>query len=314
MNKGAYIIAATLVLLFFAGMAIFVLRAYDVPMNNLFNSSAAMEQPDTVQVYENVRYGNRERNVLDIYLPAAIDKSAEHGVILFLHGGSWTSGDKSSMAGDCKLFAEKGYVTATMNYSYLNFSGEEKSDFKTMLTEIATALSTIKGFAAAQGINITKAALSGYSAGAHLAMLYTYSMVENSPLPVLFVQSKAGPADFSAFSLDTPDANEVLGRMGVEADLQNEAQRDEIMSMMQALSPVYHVKKGTAPTLLAYGKEDTLVVWQNVVSLMNAFKANNVDYTLVEYPNSDHALNRDADSTKLTEEKMTEFAKKYFGY
>ena len=47
---------------------------------------------------------------------------------------------------------------------------------------------------------------------------------------------------------------------------------------------------------------------------MNAFKANYVDYMLVEYPNSDHALNMDADSTKLTVERMVEFAKKYFGY
>jgi acetyl esterase/lipase len=314
MNRGAYIIATTLVMLFFVGMAIFVLRAYDVPMNNLFNSSAAMEQADTVQVFENIKYGSKERNVLDIYLPAGIDKSAEHGVILYLHGGSWTSGDKSSMADDCRQFADNGYVTATMNYSFLNFTGEEKSDFKTMLTEIATALSTIKGYAAAQGVNITKAALSGYSAGAHLAMLYAYSMVENSPLPVLFVQSKAGPADFNTFSLDSPDAKEVMGRMGAEADSQSDAQRAEIMSMMQAVSPVSYIKKGAAPTLLAYGRKDTLVVWQNVVSLMNAFKANDVDYMLVEYPNSDHALNMDADSTKLTVERMVEFAKKYFGY
>ena len=102
--------------------------------------------------------------------------------------------------------------------------------------------------------------------------------------------------------------------MGAETDIQSEAQREEIMSMMQSLSPVYHVKKGVAPALLAYGRQDTLVVWQNVVSLMNAFKANDVDYTLVEYPNSDHALNKDADSAKLTEEKMAEFAKRYFVY
>ena len=314
MNKGAYIISGTLVLLFFAGMAIFVLRAYNVPMNNLFNSSAAMEQADTVRICEDIKYGAKERNLLDIYIPAGIDKNAEHGLILYLHGGSWTSGDKSSMADDCRNFAEKGYVTATMNYSFLNFSGEEKSDFTTMLTEIATALSTIKGYAAAQGVNITKAALSGYSAGAHLAMLYTYSMADSSPLPVLFVQSKAGPADFSTFSLDSPDAKEVMGRMGGDTDALNEAQRAGIMAMMQAVSPANHIRKGAAPAILAYGKKDTLVVWENVVSLMNAFIANGVEYTLVEYPNSDHGLDKDTDRSKITEEKMVEFARKHFGY
>ena len=218
MNKNVSMVAAGLVALFVLGLVVFAFRIYDFPMNGFFKSDNIAVPDDTVRVCENIAYGNKERNVLDLYLPAGAEKRDEHALVLFLHGGSWTSGDKSSMADDCRFFAERGYVTATMNYSFLNMTGEEKSDFTTMLTEIATALSAIKNYAAAQGVNVTRVALAGYSAGAHLALLYTYSMGEQSPLPVLFAHSKAGPADFRTFSPSSPDVQEFMAKFGVAND------------------------------------------------------------------------------------------------
>ncbi len=313
MNKGSYIIAGTLVLLFVAGLALFALNANEVPMGGLFNQGDIAA--DTVQVHKDIKYGNRERNTLDLYIPPVLDKEKEQGVVLYLHGGSWTSGDKSSMAGDCLAFAEKGYITATMNYSFIGKSGDEVIDFTTMMTEIATALSTIKGYAAAQGINVGKVALSGYSAGAHLAMLYGYSMMEQSPLPVVLVQSKAGPADFSTFSLTSDDAKEFLGKIGFGGASPEEISKSEqFIALVRAVSPVSYIHQGAPTTLLSYGKADTLVVWENVNSLVNAFAAADVDYKLIEYPNSGHGLDKDPDSMQRTNEAMAEYLASCFGY
>ena len=318
MNRSAYVIAAGLVFVFIIGLMLFVFRIYDFPMSGIFNSSTVVEQGDTVRVCENLTYGNRARNLFDLYIPAGADKRKEHALILFLHGGSWTSGDKSSMVEDCRYFAERGYVTATMNYSFLNMLAEDKVDFTTMLTEIATALSTIKGYAAAQGVNISKAALAGYSAGAHLALLYAYSMKELSPLPVLFVHSKAGPADFRTFSPSSPDVQDFMRNMGVANDEKSVHELmadDEVVAMIKAVSPVFYVKEGaTVPAILSYGRVDSLVVWENVVSMMNALDDANVEYTLVEYPNSAHALDKDADSERRSVDAMLDYAKKYFEY
>ena len=314
MNKNVYIVSGTLTLLFFFGMIFFVLHEDKSAMDDVSNNGVNAELSDSVKVYENIRYGGKERNLLDIYLPFEKDKSKynESGVILFIHGGSWTSGDKSSMADDCKLFASKGYVTATMNYSFLDISENEKTDFKTMLTEIATALSVIKDYLARFGVNVTKAALSGYSAGAHLAMLYAYSMSEYSPLPILFVQSKAGPADYRTFALS--DMQEVLGKSKTLELTPDVVQSEEFVNMLQFASPVFHVNKNAPPTLLAYGKQDSLVTWENVVSLLNAFSENNIEYALIEYPNSGHGLDKDTTSILLCNEKMADFARIYFGY
>ena len=298
-----------------AGLMFFIFRNNDVSVNRTCSNLA--EQDDTVGVYKNIPYGGKERNLFDVYIPAAADKRDEHALILFLHGGSWTSGDKSSMAEDCRLFAERGYVTATMNYSFLNMNGEEKSDFTTMMTEISQALSAIKSYAAAQGVNVTKAALAGYSAGAHLALLYSYSMADNSPLPVLFVHSKAGPADFRTFSPESPDVQEFMGKMGVGNDKQSVQElfnSEKIVNMIQAVSPVSYVKKGGVAAILSYGRKDSLVVWENVASMMNALDVAGVEYTLVEYPTSAHGLDKDADSAQRSVEVMLDYAKKYFEY
>ena len=84
--------------------------------------------------------------------------------------------------------------------------------------------------------------------------------------------------------------------------------------MIQAVSPVSYVKKGAAPAILSYGRKDGLVVWENVVSMMNALDAENVEYMLVEYPNSGHGLDKDADSAQRSADAMLDYAKKYFGY
>ena len=71
MNKGSYIISGTLVLLFVAGLVLFALNLYDAPMGKMFsrNNVAA----DTVQVFKDIKYGNRERNTLDLYIPPIAD-------------------------------------------------------------------------------------------------------------------------------------------------------------------------------------------------------------------------------------------------
>lgn len=316
MKRGTYAIGAGLVALFVAGLLIFAFKVSGFSVNGISEGDDAALN-DTVRVCENLTYGGKERNVYDLYIPAAVDKREEHALILFLHGGSWTSGDKASMVDDCRFFAERGYVTATMNYSFLNMMGEDKVDFTTMMTEIATALSTIKDYAVAQGVNITKVALSGYSAGAHLALLYTYSMAGHSPLPVLFVHSKAGPADFRTFSPSSPDVRAFMAKMGVGSDeksVRELLKNEKVVAMVQAVSPIFYVKGEAAPAILSYGRKDALVVWENVVSMMNVLDANVVDYKLIEYPNSGHGLDKDADSAQRSVDAMLDYAKKFFGY
>jgi acetyl esterase/lipase len=89
-------------------------------------SAAAVARTDLESEYLEYSYGaHGERSLMDIYMPDDIN-TRENGffnVMLFLHGGGWTGGDKSQFTGDpaalAQEYAAKGYVCASMNYRFI---------------------------------------------------------------------------------------------------------------------------------------------------------------------------------------------------
>jgi hypothetical protein len=55
---------------------------------------------------------------MDIYTPICddINHVSRRPLMLWIHGGAFLAGDKEEMTAQCKQFAKKGYVTATINY------------------------------------------------------------------------------------------------------------------------------------------------------------------------------------------------------
>ena len=82
--------------------------------------------PDTsaeAQVFKDVQYavnkGWDEKDAdlkLDIYIPAYNSAAEKFPLVLFVHGGGFTSGDKSSGASSMAQFAKSGFVGVTINY------------------------------------------------------------------------------------------------------------------------------------------------------------------------------------------------------
>ena len=70
-------------------------------------------------VYGNaVNYlGNTQDLKFDIYFPDSNSETLnQRPFILLIHGGSFIGGDKSILQEDCKQFAKRGFVAATMSY------------------------------------------------------------------------------------------------------------------------------------------------------------------------------------------------------
>jgi acetyl esterase/lipase len=60
---------------------------------------------------------DRERHVLDVYAPKkAAPNAAGYPVVLFIHGGSWTSGNKNIYTFIGRRLAKKGVVAVIINY------------------------------------------------------------------------------------------------------------------------------------------------------------------------------------------------------
>ena len=101
--------------------------------------------------FTDIAYGSREHNTYDLYLPHDAASKDSLALMLFIHGGSWLGGDKTDHNGDCYKWVQKGYATASMNYSLLT---EEGTSFLTMLDEIEACIRHIKSFAEEKGVRI----------------------------------------------------------------------------------------------------------------------------------------------------------------
>ncbi len=76
--------------------------------------NSGLVTPEGIKRFDNISYGEDERNILDIYRPR--ECTGKLPVIVSIHGGGWVYGDKDIMQYYCMSLAEKGF--AVINYSY----------------------------------------------------------------------------------------------------------------------------------------------------------------------------------------------------
>ena len=93
-----------------------------------------------------------------------------------------------------EMYAEQGYIVASMGYSLLNGQYEEANIYRIM-DEITACIKAIKNMLMILkfDVNKLKMAIGGYSAGAHLALLYTYLIKDINIIPIQIVINFVGP-------------------------------------------------------------------------------------------------------------------------
>lgn len=277
-----------------------------------FVSSTFLGGTPTYEVFSNIAYSTAsERNVMDIYVPAEAYEKEENGCILFIHGGSWSSGSKDEMIGECVALANEGYITATMSYTLITDDNRNTYSVMTVLDEISLAIEEIKSFSDERGLNITKLATSGYSAGAHLSMLYSYSRPNESAIPLAFAANKVGPTDFTAEAWGEagPRIAKMLAGTAITEEYMQKGKEKELIELV---SPTYYINENSIPSLFAYGGKDQTVPVGNAESVKKAFEESGAVYDFILFPLSDHILIFTPLSSVQYNLKLKEYCNKYF--
>lgn len=107
-------------------------------------------------------YGADPRQRLD-FTPA---QRRNAPLVLFVHGGAWSFGDKRAAAHMATHFQRNGYAFASINYRLVPEATVEQQ-----AADVAAALASLVADAARIGIDGEQIILIGHSAGAHLAAL-----------------------------------------------------------------------------------------------------------------------------------------------
>ncbi len=264
-------------------------------------------------IVKDLKFDDREETGYDLYIPAGLDKDKPQSLILFIHGGSFTSGDKSEQDLWCKFFATKGYITATVNYTLED--GKHKSNLNLMDEQILLCVNAIKTECLSRGYNLTEMALSGISAGGCLAMLYAYKNADISPIPVKFVFQQTGPAYFEPETWGNKDTASKAWFVSLMTGFEITEEMIEDGSYKEyiaAISPAAYVNASTVPTLCAYGPKDKVVPVDIKYTLFEQFDKYGVTYQFIEYPHSGHGLFGDPDKQQLFVDKSVEYCNLYF--
>ena len=241
------------------------------------------DKPDGLKFDDltNLKYGDHASQSLDIYLPE--NRSGKTKMIVFVHGGFWIGGDKAEFTELAKLFRDKGYASASINYRLLNTA--ENNIHPAQINDLAKALSFLQSKTEDWSISKSEVALIGASAGGHIALLYTYAYDTGNYVKT--VVSLAGPTDLSDLRNASPQQSLVLQSFLGASPQTNPA-------IYRQASPITHVSAGSKPTLLFHGKLDVVVPYQQSVNLKAKLDQFSVKNKLVLYDNLGHEVNLNA--------------------
>ena len=263
--------------------------------------------------YEDVSYGSHERQKLDVCFPAEHD--GEVGLFLLIHGGAWIEGDKDSCTETATVAARDfGLVGAAINYHYIS----DSVHMDTLMNDIDLALAKIKEMGDEKGINVNKVMFMGFSAGAHMSLLYAYSKADTAPIKPVAVVSCAGPTDFTdeSFYINNDIGNsETMAALfswaGGKPFIYADRAKPEIKASLEAISPLSYVNASTVPTILNHGDKDTIVPYSNAVSLDAKLTEYGVPHHFNTYRNDGHGLGNDKATDDVAYTHLIEYINTY---
>ena len=200
------------------------------------------EIPESIGVNRDIVYKQLDSISLklDIYKLKNLKTAAP--VLIFIHGGGWSKGDKSDYLPYLVDYAEKGYVTVTVSYRLSGIA-----PFPAAVQDVECAVQWIRDHSGEYMINPDKIALIGGSAGGHLAMMHAYSDTSNSRVQA--VVNIYGPTDLTTeYARYRGECLKFLGKSYHEAP-----------DLYRAASPRTYISPDDPPTLIFHGTIDSLV-------------------------------------------------------
>lgn len=255
--------------------------------------------------------------VLDLYLPAEpIRRPAP--VIVFLHGGGWSGGTRTTGPDFRRFFARDGFAMASIEYRLT-----PSIVFPANVEDVRTAVRWLKANAGAHALDPERICLWGTSAGGHLAAVAALAprgMFEgtdnlNYASTVRCVLDGYGPTRFDAMDAQTAEERPTLqpavvtinvGRGGRGAaptagaapgpgagrgavphdDASSPESRllgapvQTVPERVRAANPITYVGKDAPPFLIMHGLSDSSVPHGQSVMLYDALKRAGHDVTL----------------------------------
>jgi len=243
-----------------------------------------------VEVIRDIAYGDGgRRNHLDLYRPVRRDKPLP--VVLQIHGGGWTIGDKREQAGPLmNLLAANGWACVAANYRL-----SPAATFPDHLIDVKRAIGWIRRCGPEYGLDPAFIAVTGGSAGGHLSALA--ALTGNDP----WFQPGFEDVDTSVDACvpfygiyDFLDRDGAFARQSMQGFLQRYVMKVPLTDgrdVWERASPISHVHPGAPPFFVIHGTHDTLALVENARTFVAALRSvSRQPVVYAELPGAQHAF------------------------
>lgn len=261
-----------------AGVALVIVAGLALQFAISRNGPAVLSAVDRItggsgeaRLVASISTGDHPAQKLIVWGPEAEAGSRESlPVLVFVHGGSWRSGDPSDYGFIGRAFVPKGFVVVLAGYR-LHPDGK----YPSMVEDTAEAVAWTAREISQYGGDANRIVIAGHSAGAYNVVMT--ALEERwlgrkglSTKDVAGVIGLSGPYDFYPF-----DSESTVDAFGHAAE-------------PETTQPIAHVRADSPPALLIHGANDTLVRPRNSQELAGRMVAAGGDVQTHFYPAMEH--------------------------
>ena len=223
---------------------------------------------------------------LDVYQPRP---SGRYPAVVQIYGGAWQRGAPADDAAFATYLASHGFVVFAIDYRHA-----PRWRWPAQIDDVRAALVWIRQHAGEHDADVSRLALLGRSAGAHLAMLAAYQESSHRATasaegdPIAAVVSYYGPVDLTDGYRHPPQPDPLDVRAIEEAFLGGTP--DLLPKSYREASPVTYVSRNLPPSLLIYGGRDHIVLPRFGSMLDQRLRAAGATSVFLEIPWAEHAF------------------------
>jgi len=268
------------------GSAFFALSALTIQSVAYAQTNAPTQLPPKAQAFHDLSYvpdGHNPAQTLDLFLPTAPqNKDKPIHVVVWIHGGGWSMGDKTM--GPFFPLLSNGFAVASINYRLTR-----EATFPAQIYDCKAAIRWLRAHGSEYNLDTSKIGVWGGSAGGHLVALLGTSCgvaalegdLGNAKYSsdVQAVCDWYGPSDLTTILAQARQINEDNPHPPAHGPVTRLlGGRDP--EKAKAASPITYVTAKAPPFLIMHGDKDKVVPLAQSQELEEALKKAGVDVTL----------------------------------
>lgn len=232
-------------------------------------------------------YGTDPLQRFDIHYPETISGKPSE-VLILLHGGSWSGGDKSFLTPSVEQLkkAQKNLTIVNANYRVTSKTGVRIGQ---QIEDIQQLVAYLKQKAATYHLNEASFVIGGVSAGGHLAMQYSYTHPADGVRAVVGI---VAPTDLTSKALREAGLEksivQLIGKSYEEAPLD-----------FWKASPLNTMTTSAPRTILFYGGQDNIITPEQRVLTEAKLTLYGINHQVYFYPEQTHDFSAELLADKL---------------